>query len=159
MRDFPAPSDEDSYVTRREFTKFLGLTSLAFFIGTLAAAGRKLWKSFAERQAPPLAVAAADELPVGGFKLFNYPAPDDHCILLRLDETKFVAFDQHCTHLACPVVFDAAKRQLACPCHKGFFDAEDGRVLAGPAKRPLTRLAVSIRDRRVWAELSAEERA
>ena len=36
-QDFPVPSGEDSYVTRREFTKFLGLTSLAFLIGTCAA--------------------------------------------------------------------------------------------------------------------------
>ena len=43
-RDFPISSEEDSFVTRREFTKFLGLTSLAFFAGTFVAAGRKLWK-------------------------------------------------------------------------------------------------------------------
>ena len=43
-QDFPVPSGEDSYVTRREFTKFLGLTSVAFLIGTCAAAGES-WQS------------------------------------------------------------------------------------------------------------------
>ena len=126
-QDFPVPSGEDSYVTRREFTKFLGLTSLAFLIGTCAAVGRKLVRQFFPRQMGSVAVADIHEIPVGGYKLFRYPTEDDPCILLRLAEDKFVAFDQRCTHLSCPVLFDAAKKQLACPCHEGFFDAEDGR--------------------------------
>src|SRR5262245_37550777 len=119
-QDFPIPSAEDSYVTRREFTKFLGLTSLAFLIGTCATAGRKLAKRFFQRQAAPVAIADLHEVPVGGYKLFRYPTEHDPCILLRLDQEKFVAFDQRCTHLSCPVLFDAAKQQLACPCHEGF---------------------------------------
>ena len=39
--DFPVACEEDNYATRREFTKFLGFTSLAFAIGTFAAAMRK----------------------------------------------------------------------------------------------------------------------
>ena len=38
-KDFPVTSEEESYVTRREFTKFMGLTSLVFFLGTVTAAG------------------------------------------------------------------------------------------------------------------------
>jgi len=134
-QDFPVPSAEDSYVTRREFTKFLGLTSLAFLIGTCAAAARKLAKQFYRREATSFAVAGIHEVPVGGHKLFRYPTENDPCILLRLSEDKFVAFDQRCTHLSCPVLFDAARKQLACPCHEGFFSADDGRPLAGRWRR------------------------
>ena len=148
-QDFPVPSGEDSYVTRREFTKFLGLTSLAFLIGTCAAVGRKLVRQIFPRQMGSVAVADIHELPVGGYKLFRYPTEDDPCILLRLAEDKFVAFDQRCTHLSCPVLFDAAKKQLACPCHEGFFDAEDGRPLAGPPKRALAQLSVTSENARV----------
>lgn len=143
-QDFPIPSSDDSYVTRREFTKFLGLTSLAFLAGTMAAAGRKLAHRFFSRETAPAAVAGIHEIPVGGYKLFRYPTKDDPCILLRLSEEQFVAFEQRCTHLSCPVLFDAANKQLVCPCHEGFFSAEDGRPIAGPPKRALTHLSVTI---------------
>ena len=148
-QDFPVPSAEDSYVTRREFTKFLGLTSVAFLIGTCAAAGRKLAKQLFRRENSSVAVADIHELPVGGHKLFRYPTENDPCILLRLTEDKFVAFDQRCTHLSCPVLFDAGTKQLVCPCHEGFFSAEDGRPLAGPPKRALAQLAVTTVNARV----------
>ena len=152
-KDFPIPSEEDSYVTKREFTKFLGLISLAFFAGTFTAAARKLWKRATAGRFAAVAVAGVDEIPVGSYKLFRYPTQNDPCILLRLEPQKFVAFNQSCTHLACPVHFNAAAKQLVCPCHKGFFGAEDGRPLAGPPKQPLAALAISIREDRVWAEL------
>jgi len=150
--DFPVPSAEDSYVTRREFTKFLGLTSLAFLIGTCAAAARKLAKHLFPRNSSAIAIANINEVPVGGYKLFRYPTEADPCILLRLSEDKFVAFDQRCTHLSCPVLFEAAKKQLACPCHEGFFSAEDGRPLAGPPKRALTQFLVTTENAQVLVQ-------
>jgi len=157
-QDFPIPSQEDSYVTRREFTKFLGLTSLAFFLGTFTAAARKLWKRAAGTPAA-VPVAHVDEIPVGAYKLFRYPTENDPCILLRLEQEQFAAFSQNCTHLACPVHFNAATRQLVCPCHKGFFSAQNGRPLSGPPRRGLAAVAISIRRNQVWVELSHEERA
>jgi Rieske Fe-S protein len=156
-QDFPIASEEDSYTTRREFTKFLGLTSLAFFMGTLTAAARTVWKRAVWKKPSALRITNVDDLAVGGYKLFRYPTEDDPCILLRLDQERFAAFNQHCTHLACPVFFNAEEKQLVCPCHKGFFSAEDGRVLAGPPKRPLEVLAVSIRNDQVWVQSSEVE--
>jgi Rieske Fe-S protein len=156
-KDFPIPSAEDSYVTRREFTKFLGLTSVAFLLGTLATAGRTLAKRMMGRNAASFAIADVGELPVGGYKLFRYEK-DDPGILLRLSEDKFVAFDQRCTHLSCPVIFDAGARQLVCPCHAGYFSAEDGRPLAGPPKRALAQLEVTTQDAQVWVSRKEESR-
>jgi len=153
-QDFPVPSAEDSYVTRREFTKFLGLTSLAFLIGTCATAGRKLVKRLTGSHTASVAIADIGEVPVGGYKLFRYPTADDPCILLRPSEDKFVAFDQRCTHLSCPVFFDTALKQLACPCHEGFFSIDDGRPLAGPPKRALAQLTVTTQNARVWVTRS-----
>lgn len=155
-QDFPVPSAEDSYITRREFTKFLGLTSLAFFIGTCAAAGRKLVKRIRGENHEGVAIADLGEIPVGGYKLFRYPTASDPCILLRLSEGQFVAFDQRCTHLSCPVIFEPRSKQLVCPCHEGFFSADDGRVLAGPPKRALTRLSVTTQNAKVWVSKSEE---
>src|SRR5262249_57781489 len=103
-KDFPIPSAEDSYVTRREFTKFLGLTSVAFLLGTLAAAARTLAKRLVNQSAPAVAVAGAGEFPVGGDKLFPYQASDPR-VPLRLSENKFSAFHPRCTHSSCTVIF------------------------------------------------------
>jgi nitrite reductase/ring-hydroxylating ferredoxin subunit len=154
--DFPVPSAEDSYVTRREFTKFLGLTSLAFFIGTLASTGRKLYKQLRGQRDGAVAIAGMEEVPVGGYKLFRFPTQNDPCILLRLEEQRFVAFDQRCTHLSCPVFFEAQSKRLVCPCHEGFFSADDGRVLAGPPKRGLDRLSVTTQNAQVWVSHSED---
>src|SRR5262245_42099134 len=156
FNEFPVSAEEDRFVTRRELTKFLGLTSVAFFAGTLAAVGRGFWKRLIATRAAGVRVIGAEEIPVGGYKLFRYPTDDDPCILLRLDAAKFAAFNQHCTHLACPVVFNASERQLECPCHKGFFSADDGRVLAGPPKRALESLNVSISEGHVWVKPESE---
>src|SRR5690349_19148616 len=104
--EFPISAEEDSFVTRREFTKFLSLASLAFFAGTCIGAGRKLWSRMMSRAVPEARVAALEDVPVGEYKLFRYPTQDDTCIVLRLDSEKVVAFNQRCTHLSCPVIYN-----------------------------------------------------
>ena len=153
-QDFPVRSEEDGYVARREFTKLLGLTSLAFLIGTFAAAAGKLWRNVSPSRSAGVPVASVTEMPVGAYKLFRYPTENDPCILLRLGPSQFVAFNQNCTHLSCPVHFNPDAMQLECPCHRGFFSAADGRPLAGPPKRPLVGISVSIRKGQVWAAIS-----
>jgi cytochrome b6-f complex iron-sulfur subunit len=144
-KDFPIRTGDDGYTTRREFTKFLGLTSLSFFIGTCWAAGRRLWNQYTTRGEPQLVVAKIDEIPIGKYKQFRYPdAEGEPGIIVRLEDKKYVAYFQSCTHLACPVHFKAETKQFVCPCHSGFFSAEDGRVLAGPPKRALARFDVEV---------------
>lgn len=48
-----------------------------------------------------------------------------------------------CSHLGCSVSWDAEGGRFRCPCHGGVYD-EQGRVVAGPPPRPLTRLEIKI---------------
>jgi len=128
----------ERYVSRRQFAKFLTLASLGMFVGNLWILARSY---FAKRAVfPRSTVAEAGEMPVGGVKLFAYPAPADRCILVRTGQNEYVAFSQKCTHLSCAVYYERETNRLACPCHHGYFSATDGSVLQGPPPRPLPRI-------------------
>jgi menaquinol-cytochrome c reductase iron-sulfur subunit len=64
---------------------------------------------------------------------------------LRRDETgEFTAFALDCTHLGCPVRWEAGARLFLCPCHGGVYYA-DGKVAAGPPPRGLSHYQVRLR--------------
>jgi Rieske Fe-S protein len=141
--EFPVFTADERYVNRRQFTKFLTLTSFAMLAGNLWILARSLF--YRAPEYPRRAVAALDELPVGGVKTFAYPTPDDPCILVRTGAESWSAFSQKCTHLSCAVVYTHAENRLECPCHQGFFSVTDGAVLQGPPQRPLSRVALERR--------------
>ncbi|SRR6266545_823756 len=141
--EIPHELAEESYVTRRQFGKFLFLTSLGMAAGNLWILARSI---LARPPAyPELVVGRRDELPVGAARTFAYPDRNRSCILVRLDSTRHVAYDQKCTHLSCPVVYRHETRRLVCPCHNGQFDAGTGAVLQGPPTRPLPRVLLEER--------------
>lgn len=147
--DFPIDWPRDHYVQRREFLKFLCLTSLGFAVGQACLLG-DAWLRL-PRAASALAITRLDELAVGATRTFAYPTAGDPCLLIRLAEDRFVAFGQKCTHLSCAVVPQVDRRRLYCPCHEGAFDLESGRPIQGPPRRPLPRVTLEIRGDTVYA--------
>ncbi len=138
--EFSVFTSDERYVTRRQFTKFLTLASLGMFVGNLWI----LVKAYFTRtpSLPSVVVAEVGEIPLRGVKLFTYPTPQDHCILIRTGEEEYVAYSQKCTHLSCAVYFSAKEDRLECPCHQGFFSVRDGSVLQGPPPRPLPQITL-----------------
>ncbi|HEV3026629.1 MAG TPA: Rieske (2Fe-2S) protein [Planctomycetota bacterium] len=150
--DFPVSWADDHYVTRREFTKSLVLVSCAASVanGALVAMG-EMEKRRGPEHLEPRKIASVHELPVGASRVFGFPGPEDPCLLVRLDADRFVAFRQKCTHLGCPVLYRKESGKLHCPCHEGYFSAEDGKVLAGPPPRPLPRIELLQKGDELWA--------
>jgi nitrite reductase/ring-hydroxylating ferredoxin subunit len=147
--EFPVFTADERYVNRRQFTKFLTLTSFAMFVGNLWILARSIF-----HRAPkyvPQTIAALDEVPVGGVKLFFYPSQQDPCILVRTASDAYVAYSQKCTHLSCAVYYSKDDNRLECPCHQGFFSVTDGSVLQGPPARPLPRVMLERKDGRLVA--------
>ena len=143
---YPVRQTAEHEVSRRQFTKVACGCALGMGIAWL---GKDLIFG------PPVAtepkqICAVSELAVGGSKLFRYPSEEHPCILVRLAENQYAAYSQSCTHLMCPVHFQAETRRIVCPCHEGYFSAEDGRVLAGPPPKPLPRYPVEVRDGHIW---------
>ena len=150
-RDFPIDWPQDDYVARRDFTKFLCLTSFAFVVGQLSIAVQN-WRRRRRGELPVKRIANESQVPeVGGAFVFHYPDKSEPCLLLRTGENSLVAYSQKCTHLACAVVPDKAAGRLLCPCHHGYFETSTGRPLAGPPRRPLPRVTLEVRGSDVYA--------
>jgi len=138
--EFSVFTADERYVARRQFTKFLTLTSFAMFAGNVWILARSLLRQPPRYSAQT--VAAAGEIPIGGVKLFSYPTAEDPCILVRTGDASYVAYSQKCTHLSCAVYYSKEQNRLECPCHQGFFSVADGSVLQGPPQRALPRIVV-----------------
>ena len=83
---------------------------------------------------------------VDGWKVSSEP---DSAWIVQQPDGKIAAFAPQCTHLGCAYHWAAERKQFVCPCHGSHF-AADGRVLAGPAPRPLDRYRIQFEGARLW---------
>jgi Rieske Fe-S protein len=142
--EFSVHGAEDAYVQRRQFTKFLVLTSLGMATGN-AWIWLKAVTAEERHEWPQRVIARASEIQPGTVRFFSYPEATDPCILVRRTNGEFTAFSQKCTHLSCAVYYATERDRLECPCHEGYFSAVNGRVLQGPPPRPLPQILIEQR--------------
>ena len=155
-QDFPIDWPQDLFVERRDFLKFMVLTSAAFTIGQVWIAVQNWYRHRAG--SPPIQrIASIDDVAVGGALGFAYPDEHEPCLLVRLSASEFVAFGQKCTHLSCAVIPRPEESSFYCPCHEGRFDLRTGAPIAGLPRRPLTRVVLEMRGRDIYA-VGVEER-
>lgn len=98
-------------------------------------------------------VADLDEFAVGEVKLVTLENADPQvwagitaksaAWLRRDSETVFKAFSANCTHLGCPVRWEAGAQLFMCPCHGGVY-YKDGTVASGPPPKALVQYPVRI---------------
>ena len=130
--------------------------------------GDRLVLAAAESEPKPIRLG---DIKVGGEPLMAWAMKPDsgtvrsgsrlnQVLLIRLDpkdldeETRkrsaegVVAYSAICTHQQCPVSeWMPEKNALHCPCHGSEFDPrKSGRVVGGPALRPLAALPVRVED-------------
>lgn len=152
QRDFPYERDEEAQVTRREFCNFLAITSTALFIAAGGFGTKAIYDSQTLKTLPPRDIEDASGLLPGESLNFRYPTESDPAILVRAKDGDYFAYNQKCTHLACPVYFEKQKQRLECPCHEGGFDMRTGDVLYGPPPRPLDKVEIEVKENgEVWA--------
>jgi menaquinol-cytochrome c reductase iron-sulfur subunit len=68
--------------------------------------------------------------------------------VVRISDSDVVAFAPQCTHLGCAYHWVERTKEFLCPCHTSTFGL-DGRVLSGPAPRPLDRYLVRIQNNKL----------
>src|SRR5689334_9407411 len=127
--EFSIHTADERYVSRRQMTKFLTLTSLGMFVGNLWILIRS-WL-YREPAYPLLKVLSEGEVPVGGVKLFSYPGAQDQCILVRTAQDAYLAYSQKCTHLSCAVFYEPERAAWSVRVTRVFFQCATARCSWG----------------------------
>jgi len=85
-------------------------------------------------------LAALHDVPQGGGLVLTKA----DIVLVRQQADTVLGFSATCTHQGCTV--DGVRDgHITCPCHGSVFDASTGAVVAGPAPRPLPKVAVVVK--------------
>ena len=121
----------------------VGLPLIGSFIGPQTRSGTGHW----------LKVATLKDLPLSNpVSLTVVDIQEDaylresvvrHLWVVKHSDTSATVFSPTCPHLGCQFNWNPANRRFECPCHGSIY-AEDGRVLGGPAPRPLDTLDTRI---------------
>ena len=124
-------------------------TSIVAGLAVVASlAGRSVASSTSLKSAstPGKKIVKLTKLPVGKSYNFSHSSQGLPSVLFRT-KTGVFAYSAICTHQGCTVDYLKAGKKLVCPCHGGSFDPfSEGKVVAGPAQRPLDKISVSIKN-------------
>jgi arsenite oxidase small subunit len=157
LRRTAMSTQENSQSSRRNFLKATGIGGVAV-VGTGFASGAANAASPSKQgltilHYPVKAVGKASGMKVNGPVAFQYPDADSPCLAIKLGKRvpdgvgpdgDIVAYSILCTHMGCPVNYDATEQVFKCPCHYSVFDAElQGQMVCGQATENLTRIVLS----------------
>jgi len=147
-------------VTRRQFLKASG--SLATASGALivgAGAAQAATGEVGRTTLPytPKEIAKAAQLKDNAPVSFTFPDASSPCTLVKMGRPTpggvgpnrdIVAFSTLCTHMGCPVSYDAGTRTFRCGCHFSTFDAElGGQMVCGQATENLPQVTLRYDDK------------
>ena len=148
MPDVPSRSDPPD-PTRRRLLFMAGVSAgAAGLAGAASAAGDLLWPAVSYE--PPLryAIGPPSALPLDRATFL----PERRIFVLNREEG-LAAVSAVCTHLGCTIRHIEGEG-FVCPCHGSRFGL-DGRVIEGPAPRPLAWYGLSLSRR---GEVVVDER-
>jgi len=155
-----------SPVSRREFLRLSGALAAgtgAATVCTAPAEAAALTVGQTTLPYTPKVVGKAGALKNNSPVSFAFPDAASPCTLVKLGKAApggvgpggdIVAYSSLCTHMGCPVSYDATERVFKCPCHFSLFDAElSGQMICGQATEnlPQVRLRYSATDDSITA--------
>lgn len=141
-------------VARRTFLKLSGssiaATAASALAPSVANAANPMDTSRTKLPYPRKPVAHVASMALNTPVSFTYPDAASPCTALKLGsrvpggvgpDGDIVAYSAMCTHMGCPVAYDASTKVFKCPCHFSMFDAEKaGQMIAGQATENLPRV-------------------
>jgi menaquinol-cytochrome c reductase iron-sulfur subunit len=145
----------DSPENRRKFLMklSLGFGGIAAFAVTIPVIGALLAPLLEKEEVDWVTVGTEKDFKPGTVTLVTFQNPDPKAFAgvtgntaswLRKDlNNNFIAFAVNCSHLGCPVRWEANANLFMCPCHGGVY-YHDGTVASGPPPRALSQYKVRI---------------
>ena len=149
--------------SRRKF--FEWVTAAAFSLISLGLAvpliGYVVSPALRRREKPWVEVGSMEELPLEQPKQLEYLRAEQDGYMpshvakavwaIKHSATDVTVLSPICTHLGCGYHWDLEADRFKCPCHGSVYD-KTGKVLAGPAPRPLDPLPVRIEQGRLLVQ-------
>ncbi|HET6514083.1 MAG TPA: ubiquinol-cytochrome c reductase iron-sulfur subunit [Thermodesulfovibrionales bacterium] len=148
-------SQTSEATTRRGFLKIV-IGTLAFLNGLVVGVpflNSLFGQGVSAKKAPWSRVTEMSSLPEGQPVEIKFEARTEDAYhignvlhsawTIKHGEETVTVFSPICTHLGCRFTWDAGTGHFECPCHASVFSI-DGKVLSGPAPRPLDALNYRI---------------
>jgi menaquinol-cytochrome c reductase iron-sulfur subunit len=153
------------FVSREEFLKVIGLAAGGLIVATLAIPSIMFSANFLMLPSRRrwISVGSTDDFKDGETVDVKFEDPYSlawdgvsgrRSAWLRRTGDAFMAFAINCTHLGCPIRWEAGAKLFMCPCHGGVFYS-NGDVAAGPPPRPLHQYPVRVVDGKVQIQVGA----
>jgi len=125
---------------REALGKITGLALSVAGIGTIFTTLKFMRPNVLFEPPTRFRVGRPEEIPLGTLAVL----PEQRLYLGHAQEG-FFAMTAVCTHLGCMTRYLPEEGTIACPCHGSRFD-RGGRVIGGPAPRPLNRFYLALAD-------------
>lgn len=143
-------------ISRRSFLKIGGATAVGSAAVALPGRAEAAPTDTGKTQLPypRKTVGAPAQMRVGTPVSFTYPDAASPCVAVKLGQPvpggvgpdrDIVAYSTLCTHMGCPVAFEAGSNTFRCGCHFSMFDAEKGgQMICGQATENLPRVRLEF---------------
>lgn len=138
-------SENDQHLSSRRSVLCAGAVA-GIGLTTAACSGGGGGKQASPTPTAPVELGSSGDVPVGGAKLYR----EQRLVVSQPSEGEFVAFSAVCTHQGC-TLGEVHKEEGSCPCHGSRFDVSTGKVLQGPATKPLPEVPVRVKDGKLVA--------
>ncbi len=155
--------DSPAEATRRGFLR-VAIGLLGGVVGLVLAiplVGSLVGPAFRKKPARWSRVGTVESLPLGQPTVLSFTDPSSKGYLretvvrnvwaVRHSPAGVTVFSPICTHLGCRYDWEPNADRFLCPCHGSVFSL-DGKVLAGPAPRPLDTLPVKIENGELFVQ-------
>jgi Rieske Fe-S protein len=135
--------------SRRDFLKLAGVTLAVIATGSIGLADDDDDEGNRGSMSTAVGKGQVDVGPVSSFKPGSMTDKTSVAgVMISRTAQGLIALAPVCTHQGCDTHFSGAAAQHICPCHGARF-SNDGAVTAGPARAPLSRYAISLKNGRV----------
>ncbi|MFJ3702256.1 MULTISPECIES: Rieske (2Fe-2S) protein [Streptomyces] len=124
---------------RRTVLKGAALAGAAGLGAAACSTDSKLGHAQTPTPTAPVELGAAEEVPVGGAKLYR----EQRVVVSCQAAGRYKAFSAQCTHAGC-LLDKVEGNEGNCPCHGSRFDMTTGKALQGPATVPLPSVPLKI---------------